>query len=527
MILDSLRSATAVALFASCASAQVTNLRITEVDVSGLVEVTNLGPAFTTAAPLPFCHRLDYSSVIPAGTTFSLGARQIFLVLGLNQADSDLWLYSDFNFPDPASMIHGVKWGPNAGVGRTAEAVTAGLWPSLTTFVPAPAPGAVQTVNFDGFGNAATDWYLDGTSSIGIPDPVNFATVPSGFVLPEGTETFESIPLADTPVALVGWNVVDTGTVFGDFELRIVDDIGGARGVGPTPASTQWLRIRDQDAAGVQNRWYGNFLDTQGPAQPYTVEFYVQPLELPAASAATKPRFTIQHGTNTGVTNTWGIELDQSGARLVVLSSGGPPVSVGLGGAGIGAWTRYRLDVDFAAGTITATSPSITTVQAIAPAANVNPSRLRFCYRGEGVGNVATMLLDDIRIAVGPVASETVRLGSPPNPNLLLPGQTSGPALGAVWDPIITPFVPNPLLDFLVITARTNANVQVPFASGTVLIDLGDPNLIYTFVPAGQAFSVSIPNNLVFLGTQLSTQGLSASPTLRQLTNALDIVVGR
>lgn len=75
--------------------AGIADLRITEVDpATGEVEVTHTAStAFTTSSALPFCHRLNYSSVVPANTTFGPGESRSFVVAGLNRLDSDLWLY--------------------------------------------------------------------------------------------------------------------------------------------------------------------------------------------------------------------------------------------------------------------------------------------------------------------------------------------------------------------------------------------------------------------------------------------------
>ena len=65
-------------------------------------------------------------------------------------------------------------------------------------------------------------------------------------------------------------------------------------------------------------------------------------------------------------------------------------------------------------------------------------------------------------------ASEMVRLGTPPNPLALFPGITSGPVLGATWDPVIdhTTFLPNSVTDLL---AFSTTPTNIPTALGTLL----------------------------------------------------------
>ncbi len=143
------------------------HLRITEVNPpTGQVEVTNTGPIeFTTTSDLPFCHRFDYASSIPSGTTFIIGETRVFSVSGLNATDSDLWLYRNSNFADPSSIITGLKYGPEADVGRTSVAVAAGIWPAEDAFVPAPASG--ESLQIISYGFTAPENWGSGPPSLG------------------------------------------------------------------------------------------------------------------------------------------------------------------------------------------------------------------------------------------------------------------------------------------------------------------------------------------------------------------------
>lgn len=152
--------------------AGINELRITEVDpATGRVEVTHVGATpFTTATSLPFCHRFNYASVIPANTTFGAGESKVFVVLGLNTTDSDIWLYRDRNFSFASSIITGIKYGPAANVGRTGLAASVGLWPSASAFVAAPAAGqSLQPVSLES--TCTTNWF-SGTPNFGSFSPV-------------------------------------------------------------------------------------------------------------------------------------------------------------------------------------------------------------------------------------------------------------------------------------------------------------------------------------------------------------------
>jgi len=132
--------------------ADVGDLRITEVNPETTqVEVTNTGTSsWTTPTDLPFCHRLDCTSSIPSSAEFASGESKVFTISGLNPTDSDLWLYRDSDFENPASIVRGLKYGPEANVGRTSVAQAAGIWPSTTAYVPAPPSGdSLRVIAYD------------------------------------------------------------------------------------------------------------------------------------------------------------------------------------------------------------------------------------------------------------------------------------------------------------------------------------------------------------------------------------------
>lgn len=120
---------------------------------------------------------------------------------------------------------------------------------------------------------------------------------------------------------------------------------------------------------------------------------------------------------------------------------------------------------------------------------------------------------------------ETVRLGTPPNPNAFLPGQTSGPVVGHIWDPIVdhTSYHPGAILDILVVTVGPPINLTTGW--GTLLTNL-TPSSIMLTKPAGLAFKLPVPLNCALVGIGAATQVASVSAVDVQLTNALDVVVG-
>ena len=147
----------------------------------------------------------------------------------------------------------------------------------------------------------------------------------------------------------------------------------------------------------------------------------------------------------------------------------------------------------------------------------------------DGSENVyVTGFFSDNAFKIGPcpslAASEVVRLGTPPNPNALLPGITTGPVIGATWDPVIdhTTFMPGAILDFIAVSSTPT---NIPSVFGTILCGVS-PFLVVTG-STGAPFALPIPNDCIIVGLVLCAQGGSIDGVLTiALTNALDITIG-
>ena len=121
-------------------------------------------------------------------------------------------------------------------------------------------------------------------------------------------------------------------------------------------------------------------------------------------------------------------------------------------------------------------------------------------------------------------ASEVVRLGTPPNPDALRPGLTTGPVLGGVWDPYVdhSVFTPDAGFDVLFITSSpdnvsTNAG---PILCGGVVFGVfhSSPSI---------PFAVSIPGICGLRGISICAQVVTKTIAgVHDLTNALDVTLG-
>lgn len=394
-------------LLAAPLSAAIADLRITELRPdNGTVEVTNTASdTFSiTDNTVQFCSRLFYYSLRSLnGNTdinFTAGSRVTLTLPLANAADSDTALYMNINvmtdFDTAANMIHFVKWGPQSSVGRSSLAVTAGLWTSINGFVPAPASGSSLTWDENGF--TPEDWYIDATPTPGNPDSTTPNSIANNIAWPSGTQTFENLSPGDMVDALTNWPLVDTGADPTRYWVRAAAD-GATTGNRPA-GTTTWLRVRDQNAAD-SNRFYSETVTAPSAPTGYTWTWYFL-VETPAsAAAALNPRFAIQHDDG-GMQNAWAIELDDTQFNLIVTGIGGTAASTPITAATTGTWHQAQLFVDFGANTVNASIDGGTFVSLpINLSGTANPGAFRFCYRGEGTDNTASILIDDISFASG------------------------------------------------------------------------------------------------------------------------------
>lgn len=116
-----------------------------------------------------------------------------------------------------------------------------------------------------------------------------------------------------------------------------------------------------------------------------------------------------------------------------------------------------------------------------------------------------------------------IRLGSPLNPNALLPGVIA-PRIGAVWDPSVdhSVFFPTAIMDFLVVST---SQINAPSPFGTLLIDPALTVFSEIFTTPS-TFAVPLPYEPTIVGLQLSAQAASLGFGMIKLTNAIDLVIG-
>lgn len=121
--------------------------------------------------------------------------------------------------------------------------------------------------------------------------------------------------------------------------------------------------------------------------------------------------------------------------------------------------------------------------------------------------------------------SQTVRLGSPPNPLALLPVPGPGPLIGQPWPARIEhqAFAAGAALDLLALAALP---AELPTEFGTLLLDLSSPLLLFSAAP-GAPFPVAVPAQCSLVGRRLEAQGASLGPAGElEFCNGLELILG-
>ncbi|MBI3959941.1 MAG: lamin tail domain-containing protein [Chloroflexi bacterium] len=172
------------------------------------IELRNTGTETIDVGNWWFCARFDYERIglltIVAGDDFILVPGEILVVRPWTDLDdnaSDLALYTDGNFSNPASLVDFVQWGSGGPIGRANVAVSKGIWRELASGVYdfVPTAGNSQSLAWRGINSGggllthSTDWQ-NGTPTQGqnneIPALTSTPTAtPTATITPTSTST--------------------------------------------------------------------------------------------------------------------------------------------------------------------------------------------------------------------------------------------------------------------------------------------------------------------------------------------------
>jgi hypothetical protein len=177
--------------------------------------------------------------------------------------------------------------------------------------------------------------------------------------------------------------------------------------VGPRDGSFRWLRATDNDGTN-SNRFYSPTVLATADFDQYEWTLYVNLETTPPVAPAVRPKFTIQHLNGASFGNAWGIEFTNTQANLIVINPvGGPTASTMLYSladpTGVGDWVKLKIIADFRSDRVAASFNDGTSVSLpMSLVGTADQRTFRLCYRGEGAGNVMTLLLDDPSVLVIP-----------------------------------------------------------------------------------------------------------------------------
>lgn len=148
---------------------QAGNLNLVEIYNNGTVTV-DLSGFWLCQGPGAYA---QIGNLTPKSGTIELKAGE-FLVVPFNMTDTvgGLGLYSTNTFTNADAIVDFVQWGAS-GSARENVAVAAGIW-TAGTFVP--SVGLSASIEYDGEGNAVSDWKAEAIPSLGLANDVTAKT---------------------------------------------------------------------------------------------------------------------------------------------------------------------------------------------------------------------------------------------------------------------------------------------------------------------------------------------------------------
>ena len=191
-----------------------------------MIELKNFGSSAVDVSSMWFCTQMSYSqiSTLSGSTTIPPGG---FLVLsGRTLSNSaDLGLYNDINgntgnFGVQSFMEDFVQWG-SGGHGRESVANGKGIW-TAGTFVTGVAQGS--SIEYDGDGNAASDWAEATTPTLGAENS-NVTSVEDPAGIPENFSLEQNFPNPFNPSTVINYTIPQSANLI-NTRLEIFNLLG-------------------------------------------------------------------------------------------------------------------------------------------------------------------------------------------------------------------------------------------------------------------------------------------------------------
>jgi len=238
--------------------------------VNDRIEIKNLGSSPVDISSWWLCSLFVYAPIsgepviVMSGST-TLAPNDIVVLSGfsMNNTAADLGLYNSRNFPSAAAMEAFVQWGrPGLGIGRQGVAVNKGIW-TAGDFVPTVACG--NSIEYDGNGNASTDWFDQAVPTFG-----NDNSLPVELSLFIATKTKEGVLLqwrTESEINNLGFNIY---RIANENAVKISVQI--IKGHGTTGATHDYQFLDPDAPEGVAAKYFIEDVAFSGArAQSHTI----------------------------------------------------------------------------------------------------------------------------------------------------------------------------------------------------------------------------------------------------------------
>lgn len=303
------------------------------------------------------------------------------------------------------------KGGPSSNGSTPTNTTTTIGGPSTTTLGSrGGSPGTKTGTAGGGTGSASTTVSVD-------MSPKNKLRFPYGV---QSFEKKENIRLGNDLSVLPGWHFQTTPSM---VDAIITENPNGF--TRPGSLSRRWLDIEDLGGGATE----GFTTPTIQAPSPWNYAWsFAFLVGAPPATGSEGPALAIQHFTNAGFQDAWGVRLTDTGAELFVNGSWGTAQVAELfqyaGATDVGTWIDVRVVASLQKDRLEAfvNGNLVASLRTRNPA-TTDVTKLRFAYHGGGAGNSTWMQLDDVGVAfLGPVCEESLNLTftTEDDPSLLL-----------------------------------------------------------------------------------------------------------
>lgn len=215
-------------------------------------------------------------------------------------------------------------------------------------------------------------------------------------VFPYGVQKFEQMNAGESVTKIPGWQLFGAPAA---LEALIAKDGAGFPRGGSQ--SRRWMCVEDHGAS------LGDGFFTPPIVAPdpwdYAWTFDVR-VDAAPVGATYWPVLAIQHDGSTGFQDAWGVQITNTGTNLFVTNTWATfdftPLYTFSGATGIGQWVHLRIVASLEDNRLEAFVNGVSAASLpMNPKPTTDVTRQRFAYHGEGPGNTATVLLDDVGVA--------------------------------------------------------------------------------------------------------------------------------